>query len=128
MSYLIDSDVIADWLQGKSIAVQLISGLGNGHLAISIITYGEIYEGIYYGSNRNAIETAFRGFIRTTKVLPLSRLTMERFAHIRGDLRKQGQLLADMDLLIAATAITHNLTLVTGNKRHFARIPGLTIY
>ncbi len=128
MSYLLDSDVIADWLQGKSIAVQLISGLGKGHVAISIITYGEIYEGIYYGSNREAIESAFRGFIKTTKVLPLSRLTMELFAHIRGDLRGKGQLLADMDLLIAATALTHNLTLVTGNNKHFARIPGLTLY
>ena len=35
---------------------------------------------------------------------------------------------ADADLQIAATAIYHGLALVTGNARHFARVPGLHVY
>ena len=53
---------------------------------------------------------------------------MRRFALIRGDLRYRGELIGDPDILIAATALHHNLTLVTGNVRHFQRIAGLALY
>jgi predicted nucleic acid-binding protein len=53
---------------------------------------------------------------------------MERFAFIRGELRANGQLIGDADLLIAATALEHDLTLVTQNLHHFNRIPGLKLY
>lgn len=53
---------------------------------------------------------------------------MERFAGIRGDLRRRGQLIPDLDLLIAATALHHDLTLLTRNVRHFDRIPELRLY
>jgi tRNA(fMet)-specific endonuclease VapC len=128
MSYLVDSDIVIDWLQGRRNAVEVLSSFKRGQIAISVITYGEIYEGIYYGIDRIAIEAAFGRFLQGTTVLTLNKLTMEHFANIRGDLRKKGQLLGDMDLLIAATAIAYNLTLVTGNFKHFKRVRGLTIY
>jgi tRNA(fMet)-specific endonuclease VapC len=53
---------------------------------------------------------------------------VERFARQRAALRRQGQLIPDMDLLIAATALEENLTLVTRNIRHFERIPELRLY
>jgi predicted nucleic acid-binding protein len=53
---------------------------------------------------------------------------MKRFARLRGELRRQGQLIPDPDLLIAATALQHDLTIVTRNVRHFQRIPGLKLY
>jgi tRNA(fMet)-specific endonuclease VapC len=40
----------------------------------------------------------------------------------------RGRLISDMDLLIAATAMHHNLTLVTRNHRHFERVPNLRLY
>jgi predicted nucleic acid-binding protein len=60
--------------------------------------------------------------------LALDRDIMTRFARIRGDLRRQGQSIGDLDLLIAATAIHHDLTLVTRNVRHYARIPDLKLH
>ena len=53
---------------------------------------------------------------------------MKRFARIRGRLRATGQTIGDTDILIAATAIEHDLTLVTRNRRHYDRIPDLTLY
>ena len=53
---------------------------------------------------------------------------MRRFARLRGELRQRGLLIPDPDILIAATALTHNLTLVTRNRRHFERIPDLPLY
>lgn len=60
-------------------------------------------------------------------VLPLTDPIMERFARIRFDLRRAGNLIPDMDLLIATTAVTHGLTLMTRNVRHFQRIPDLAL-
>jgi toxin FitB len=61
-------------------------------------------------------------------VLPLNRTIMRRFARLRGASRQQGQGLPDADLLIAATALNHGLTLVTRNRRHFQRVPQLTLH
>ncbi len=53
---------------------------------------------------------------------------MERFAELRAYLRRRGQLIPDFDLLIGATALQHNLTLLTFNRRDFERIPHLALY
>ncbi|HXT34959.1 MAG TPA: type II toxin-antitoxin system VapC family toxin [Chloroflexota bacterium] len=128
MSYLIDSDWIADWLNGNTTATQLISALpSSGALHISIISYGEIYEGIYYSLNPTAAAQGFRRFLQAVTILPLSRRTMQVFARTRGQLRQGGNLIPDADLLIAATAMQHTLTLATRNKKHFSRIPGLIL-
>jgi tRNA(fMet)-specific endonuclease VapC len=128
MSYLVDSDWVADWLKGRPSAIELLNTLSQDGLAISLITYGEIYEGIFYGQDRQRYERVFRQFLRPVQVLPLNRTIMRRFATVRGQLRQQGRLITDPDLLIAATAIEHDLVLVTRNRRHFDRIPDLQIY
>ena len=128
MSYLIDSDRVAEFLKGIPSTIRLISSLPQDELAISLITYGEIYEGIYFGTDPRKHEQGFLIFLRLVRVLPLNKRIVKRFAQLRGNLRSQGQMIGQMDLLIAATALTHNLILVTGNKRHFARIPGLNLH
>jgi len=128
MTHLVDSDWVADWLTGKSQAVQLLSSLGRDGLAISLITYGEIYEGIYYGKDPRKSKQVFQRFLRGVDVLPLTKPIMQRFARIRGELRHQGRLLSDPDILIAATALHHDLILITRNLSHFQRIPDLKLY
>jgi len=128
MTYLVDSDYVVDWLTGRPEVVVLLAALPRKGLAISLITYGEIYEGIYRGRDPQSSERRFREFLRFVNVLPLSRMIMRRFARLRGDLRRTGELIGDADTLIAATALHHQLTLVTRNQRHFARIPALELY
>ncbi len=128
MTYLVDSDRVADWLQGRPAAVDVLRSLAPDGLAISLVTYGEIYEGIYYGRHPAGTERVFRQFLRAVDVLRLTRPIMRRFARVRGDLRRRGQLIGDPDVLIAATALHHDLTLVTGNRAHFRRISELRLY
>ena len=128
MSYLVDSDIVVEWLRGRASATTLLEDLAPDGIAISLITYGEIYEGIYFGNDPKRSVQVFQTFLRAVGVLPLNRLIMRRYAQLRGTLRQQGTLLGDPDLLIAATAIHHDLTLITGNVRHFQRIPGLTLH
>jgi tRNA(fMet)-specific endonuclease VapC len=90
MSYLVDSDWVADWLKGRPPAIDLLNRLAPDGLAISLISYGELYEGIYYGQSPRRYEQVFRQFLRPVRVLPLNRAIMRRFAVIRGQLRRQG--------------------------------------
>ncbi len=53
---------------------------------------------------------------------------MEKFAEIRALLRRRGELISDFDILLGATALHHDLTVLTYNKRHFERIPDLKLY
>jgi tRNA(fMet)-specific endonuclease VapC len=128
MTYLIDSDWVADALKGRPVASALLTNLLPDGLAISTITFGEIYEGIHYGTNPQGYLRVFRQFLRGVRVLPVTRSVAKEFAIVRGQLRQQGQLLPEPDLLIAATALRHHLILVTRNTRHFARVTGLTLH
>ena len=128
MRYLLDTDRVASYLNGRVEAVSLLSSIRQDGLAISLITYGEIYDGIYGSRDPQSREHAFQEFIRRVAVLPLTRPSMRRFANIRGGLRRQSMSLGDTDLLIAATALHHELALATGNYRHFERVPGLLLY
>lgn len=128
MTYLLDTDWVASWLNGQADAIKLIKNISKDGLAISLITFGEIYEGIYYGRNPKVAEQAFKNFLSGVILLPLNKSVMKQFARIRGDLRKQGMIISDNDILIAATAIFHGLELVSRNIGHFNRIPQLKIY
>jgi tRNA(fMet)-specific endonuclease VapC len=128
MMYLIDSDWIVDWLKNKPDAVHLLRTIAPDGLAISLVSVGEIYEGIYFGHDPSRYERAFRQFLRGVTVLPLSRQTMQRFARVCGDLRRTVQIIGDFDILIGATALQHALTLVTQKRHHFQRSAGLALY
>jgi tRNA(fMet)-specific endonuclease VapC len=128
MTYLVDSDYVADYLKGRAPATTLLDRLFHEGIAVSIVTYAEVYEGIYYGHHRVVSERGWRLFLRTTPVLSITRSIAKQYAYLRGDLARKGQLIDQPDLFIAATAIEHNLTLVTRNLKDFGRIPDLNLY
>ena len=63
MKYLVDSDYMADYLKGRSFATNLLDTLFHDGIAISIITFAEVYEGIYYGHNRRQYTQIFQRFL-----------------------------------------------------------------
>jgi len=128
VSYLVDSDWIVDALAGVDSALKVLEELSEEGLAVSIISVGEILEGAYGFPDPDSHRLRFRQFLSGFNLLDLSEPVMEVFARIRSELRREGQLIPDFDLLIAATALHHNLVLVTRNTRHFSRIPGLRLY
>lgn len=128
MSYLVDSDWVIDALTGVPAALEPFERLGADGLAVSIVTLGEIFEGAYYFPDPGKHLTDFRRFLAGFTLIPLTDPAMEIFARTRALLRRQGNLIPDLDLLIAATALAHDLVLMTRNRRHFARIPDLRLY
>jgi len=82
--YLVDTDVVASYLNGRPDAMTLLGVLLADGLAISAITYGEIFEGIYYGRDPGQNAAVFRRFLHGVNVLEVNRGVARRFARIRG--------------------------------------------
>lgn len=90
-----------------------------------MLTVGELYEGAFGSPEPQLQLSELRHFVSGFVQLPVTELILVVFAELRATLRRQGQLIPDIDLFIAATALAHDLPLVTRNVRHFNRIPGL---
>ena len=128
-AYLLDTDWIVDILNGQENAINTAMELAPAGLAISIITYGELYEGAAFAHNPAPALAGLRSFLKGKPILPLTQPLMERFARIRGSLpRPLRQQIGDLDILIAATCLEHNLTLITRNLKDFQKIPDLKLY
>ena len=124
---LVDSDVIMDGLANRPNALETLLRLGAEGLAVSAISIAEVLEGAYRSAEPVRQLQMYRQFLAGYTVLDVTDPIADIFAELRATLRRQGNLIADMDLLIAATALSHDLTLVTGNTRHFTRVPGLRL-
>jgi predicted nucleic acid-binding protein len=130
MTYLIDTDRVVDYLSGRETPPGLLSTLRPDGIAISIVSYSEIYEGIYGSRDPKAAEQAFRDFLQGTAVLGVTRSVAKQNARIRSHLRGQRHPIANraLDLLIAATALAYDLSSVTRNQDDYGDIPGLKLY
>jgi tRNA(fMet)-specific endonuclease VapC len=124
--FLIDTNVIVDFLRGKT--PLLGSAIGNKS-CVSVITLAELYYGAEKstepGKSKDKIKEFIAGF--DIEVLKVDSEYTKIYGIIRADLEKKGMRLEDLDLLIAATALYENKILVTNNKKHFERIEGLKI-
>ena len=91
------------------------------------ITVGEILYGAARADRPGLVELMRRLISAAQMVIPFDEHAAEAYATLRADLERQGRRLDDPDLRIAAIALSRDLTLVTGNVRHFERVPGLRI-
>lgn len=128
MKYLVDTEWIIDGLAEIPAALGLLYRLSNDGLAVSVVSLCEVLEGAYLAADPERQIRAYRQFLAGYVVLPVTDAIATRFAPIRATLRQKGTMIPDLDLLIAATAIEHDLTLLTRNARHFYRIPGLRLH
>jgi tRNA(fMet)-specific endonuclease VapC len=122
---LIDTDWVIHYLHVHPGIVARLDELQPQGLALSIISLAELYEGVYYSRDPEGDEQDLTDFLRGVIVLGLDTDSAKIFGRERGRLRAAGTLIGDLDLLIGATALHHNLTLLTNNRSHFERIDGL---
>ena len=127
MHYLVDTDWAIDHLNRVSRVVLRLEELASEGLGLSIISLAELYDGVLGSSDPQRDEQFLRTFLSAVEVVHLDESICRIFAEERGRLRAAGTLISDLDLLIGATAIRHNLTLLTNNRRHFERMPDLSI-
>ena len=127
MSYLVDTDWVIDHLHDVVRVSDRLAELAPDGLAISIISLAELYEGVIYSGNPEGNERTLLDFLGGIPLIMLDDETCRIFGRERGRLRRAGRMIGDFDLMIAATSLRHNLTLLTNNRRHFEQVEGLTI-
>lgn len=125
---LCDTDWLIEFLRGRDEALRVVSPLIAAGLAISIVSIGELYEGVLHGRNPSRDEQHLLALLGRIDVIDLDIPAMRVYGLVRGGLRSAGLSIGDNDLQIAATALRHDLTLVTRNRRHFERVPGLRLH
>ncbi len=134
MNYMADTDYLIDLVNGDAEAIEIAKEIDmtNERMGLSVISAEEYLRGIYYlylGNEkvlRRKLQEA-KSDLAAFEILQVTYTIAERAAETESLLMKKGKMLSLTDILIASTAITHNLILVTRNTKHFKRIPKLRI-
>lgn len=125
--YLIDSDILIYFLKGKQEVVQRLTQIPIDDLYISRINYTELIYGAYNSSKINQNLKLIEPFLDNFKVLEFTKTSSLIFAKEKARLKKSGNIIADMDLMIASIAIENSCTLISNNIKHFDRIHNLEL-
>jgi len=125
---LVDTDILSMFFRDNHNVVAHFADYLKEYekINISIITYYEIVSGLKHKDARKQLNS-FLEFVKYNVVLPLTEYSTTISADIYTSLRKKGQLIDDIDILIAGVALANNLIFVTHNESHFKRIEGLEV-
>lgn len=128
MSYLLDSNIIIDFQKAKEPGSTYFLKATEDSSSISVISYAEVAIGIKNYPNALYKMKIFDDLINNfgIEILGINKKEVVVFVDLK--LQLKHNLIPDFDLLIAAAAIANNFTLVTGNTKHFSRIPNLKLY
>ncbi|MBM4424471.1 MAG: type II toxin-antitoxin system VapC family toxin [Chloroflexi bacterium] len=127
MKYLLDTDTCVFWLRGRDSIRERLSIVGLQEAGVSVITIAELRYGASSAVDRDRHHQSLDGLVSGLTILGISEEVARVFGSIKADLRSQGELIEDFDILIASTAIAYRLTLVTNNTKHFERISNLSL-
>ena len=127
MKFLLDTDTCVFWLRGREPVRHRLAVVGPEATGVSVITLAELRYGAACSARPEANHQAIDDFIAGITVLGVDPEMARVFGDLKALLHKQGMLIEDFDLVIAATALTHSLALVTNNVEHFRRIPRLPL-
>ena len=123
--YLLDTNIISYYLKGiENLKEKIASNIDS--LSISIISYYEIVSGLQSIDANNRI-TEFEKFCKLIDIINLDKDSILTSCKIYAFLEKSGQLIDDIDILLAGIALSNNLVMVTDNAEHFGRIQGLKV-
>ncbi len=125
--YLVDTDWVVFYLRGREPYVYSLQGLRKEGLAVSIISIAELYEGVFRAESRQAREEGLARFLTGVVIADLNIGVARVFGQLRAELRQQGLTVADLDLLIGSTALYYDFVLLTNNRRHYEKIPGIRL-
>jgi tRNA(fMet)-specific endonuclease VapC len=126
--YLLDTNIVTAYLkQHPGVRQRIRDAELAGHpVRLNAVSYYETKRGLLaIGAQRQL--AAFERLWRVLGIVMIDHAVLDKAAELYAALRVSGQLIEDADLLIAAMALVYDMTLVTHNTAHFARIPGLQV-
>lgn len=124
--YLLDTNICVYFLKGQFNLDKGIEKAGTENCYISEVTIAELKFGAENSENKEKNRKTIDEFVSKFTIIPIFN-SFDIYAKEKARLRKKGLPLDDFDLLIGATAITNDLTLVTRNTSDFERLEGVKI-
>jgi len=128
--YLLDTIILSNLVKKapSSLLLKKLKEIPEDLVATSAINTGEIFYGAFRSPHRDRILAFFAEKVFPhLEILSFDDRTALAYGELKASLEKKGLTRSETDLRIAAIALQHRLTLVTGNTRHFDNIPGLKV-
>lgn len=128
MGYLLDTCVVSDFVKGEENTLKRLKSNPPNDIFISSLTVMELKYGLAINPQRAIkIQSLIETFLSSITVLDFGVEEAEQAAQIRSTLKAAGTPIGAYDVLIAATALARNHTIVTSNVREFQRVPNIKI-
>ncbi len=127
--YCLDTDVISAAIKPKPLLglIRRAAAVPADQQFTTAITVGELIYGASRRGSYHLVRQVEEVLREIASVLPFDEPAARMYGRLRTTLEQAGKPLAEPDLRIASIALQHELTMVTGNVRHFERVPGLVI-
>jgi len=125
--YLLDTNIISELVRNPQGDIKdRIAAVGEDAICTSIIVTSELRFGVVKkGSKR--LRRQLEAILSAIEIIPFEEPADQQYAVLRPDLEKAGTPIGPNDMLIAAQAISHGLTLITANLREFSHVQGLAV-
>jgi tRNA(fMet)-specific endonuclease VapC len=126
--YMLDTNICVSLLRGK--ARDLGRWLEADHMeemCLSAITLAELQYGIAKSSDPQKDQAAVANFCATIEIVPFDDSAAAVYGQVRAQVERAGRPIGPLDTLIAAHALSMDLTVVTANEREFRRVSGLRV-
>ncbi len=124
--YMLDTNTVSYLLKGHPSVTHHVVAVPMASLCVSMITQAELLFGLAKRPNAKRLHLAIQEFFRRVDTLPWEKMAAECYGTIRAKLEIHGKLLAPLDLLIGAHALSQNIILVT-NDRAFRALTQLSV-
>ena len=128
LRYVLDTNICIFIIKNRPAQVrERFAALRPGEIGISSVTEAELLHGVYKSQRVRENLDALVNFASQMVVLPFDSRAADAYGHLRAELERRGTPIGPMDYQIAATALVHEVVLVTNNVSEFRRVPGLTV-
>ena len=126
MNYLLDTNTVIYFLNGKFKIKDKIKEVGLNNCAVSEITVAELFYGAEKSDFPDKNKKTINDFIEGITIIPMFD-AIQIYGKEKARLSRLGKLISDLDLLIGSTAIANDMIMVTKNTSEFARLEGIKI-
>jgi len=122
--FMLDTDISSYIIKRRPAALAEKFQKHADSLCVSVMTAAELRFGAEKAGRPQLVELV-EGFLERLAILDWTDPVSAHYARIRSSLEQAGRPIGNMDLLIAAHAVSQRMTLVTNNLKHFVHVPGL---
>ena len=124
--YMLDTNMCIYIIKKRPIGLlEKFNSIPENSLCISVVTYAELQYGVERSSSKKMNQEIIKDFISRLTVLSWDMEAASHYGKIRSNLEKKGTPIGNMDLMIAAHALSQTCTIVSNNLREFKRVEGL---